>query len=158
MLSWTEGKWIDSSSPSVQPRMALENRAEGQALPVDSGQDALFWSVLGHSVSTSASFVVHGPETAPDAVLPLSVSPSSAPKEDKKKSHVISGQPELSNPTPKDQLLVAYFQLLCQAFFFFFQLVYCFLIPAPCLCLEITGSTRDNSWLLEKGSIQGHCL
>lgn len=83
--------------------MALENRAEGQALPGDSGQDALFWSVLGHSVSTSASFVVHGPETAPDAVLPLSVSPSSAPKEDKKKGHVRSGQPELRNPTPKDQ-------------------------------------------------------
>lgn len=79
------GRKVDNSPSSVQPRMALENRDEDQALPGGSGQDALSWSVLSHSVSTSASFVAHGPETAPDVVRPLSVSPSSAPKEDKKK-------------------------------------------------------------------------
>lgn len=63
----------------------MGGQAEGQPLPGDSGQDALSQSVLGHSVSTSAAFEARGPETALDAVLPLSVLPSSAPKEEKKK-------------------------------------------------------------------------
>lgn len=40
----------------------------------------MFWSVPGHSESTSVSFVSHGPETAPASALLPSSLPSFAPK------------------------------------------------------------------------------
>lgn len=40
----------------------------------------MFWSVLGHSESTSVSFVSHGPETAPASALLPSSLPSFAPE------------------------------------------------------------------------------
>lgn len=53
---------------------------------------------------------------------------------------------------------VYHLELICKFFFFLLQLVHCFLIPAPGLGLQITGSSRDDSRLLEQSTIQGNRL
>ena len=119
------------------------------------------WSVLGHSVSTWAASAVRGPETAPDVVLPLFALPSSAPEVDKRErlsGKKVAGWPGLRTPIPGTALPVVYLQLFCQPLLLLFQLVYCFLIPASGLGLQVTGPARDHPWLLEQGPIQCHCL
>lgn len=55
-------------------------------------------------------------------------------------------------------LSVHHLELICKLFFLLLQLVHCLLIPASGLGFQITGSSRDDSRLLEKSTIQGNCL
>lgn len=55
-------------------------------------------------------------------------------------------------------IFVSYLELVCKFFFLFLELVHCLLIPASGLGLQITGSSRDDSRLLEQSTIQGYRL
>lgn len=52
----------------------------------------------------------------------------------------------------------SYLEFISEFFFLFLELIHCFLIPASGLGLQVTGSSRDYSRLLEQSTIQGYCL
>lgn len=66
---------------------------------------------------------------------------------------ITSGQGQ--NPP---SVYLSYLEFICKFFFLFFELVHRLLIPASGLGLQITGSSRDDSRLLEQSTIQGHRL
>lgn len=58
----------------------------------------------------------------------------------------------------RTNITVGYLEFICKFLFFLLQLVHCFLIPTSGLGLQITGSSRDDSRLLEQSAIQGNRL
>lgn len=52
----------------------------------------------------------------------------------------------------------SYLELFSEFFFLLLELVDCLLIPAPGLGLQVTGTSRDDSRLLEQSSIEGYRL
>lgn len=54
--------------------------------------------------------------------------------------------------------MVNYLELFCEFFFLLLELVHGLLIPASGLGLQVAGSSRDDSRLLEQSTVQGYRL
>lgn len=62
------------------------------------------------------------------------------------------------HPVTVTKRFAGYLELLSEFLLLVLELVHSLLIPAPGLGLQVTGSSRDHTRLLEQGAVQRHRL